>query len=165
MKKVILVTGASSGLGLATANALAAKGYTVYGTSRDIKRIKDVSFTPLQMYVTCDESVTAGVAKILKAEGQIDVVVNNAGNGITGPLYAMPVDAAKKQFEVNFFGVVRVCSAVLPGMIERKQGLVINIVTHWPVCLVYPTRACTAHQNLRLKDILKACAWNCKTPA
>ncbi len=127
MKKVILVTGASSGLGLATANALAAKGHTVYGTSRDIKRIKDVSFTPLQMDVTSDESVTAGVAKILKAEGRIDVVVNNAGNGITGPLYAMPVDAAKKQFEVNFFGVVRVCSAVLPGMIERKQGLVINI--------------------------------------
>src|SRR5437879_9459375 len=122
MKKVILVTGASSGLGLATANALVAKGHTVYGTSRDITRIKDVSFTPLQMDVTNDESVTAGVAKIVKAEGKVDVVVNNAGNGITGPLYAMPVDAAKKQFEVNFFGVVRVCSAVLPGMIERKQG-------------------------------------------
>ena len=127
MKKVILVTGASSGLGLATANALAAKGYTVYGTSRDIKRLKDVSFTPLQMDVTSDESVTAAVKKILKADGRMDVVVNNAGNGITGPLYAMPVDAAKKQFEVNFFGVVRVCSAILPGMIERKQGLVINI--------------------------------------
>lgn len=127
MKKVILVTGASSGLGLATAKALQAQGHTVYGTSRDAKKIKDAAFTPLQMDVTDDASVTAAVDKIIKAEGRIDVLVNNAGNGITGPLYAMPVDIAKKQFEVNFFGVVRVSSAVLPGMIEKKSGLVINI--------------------------------------
>jgi short-subunit dehydrogenase len=127
MKKVILVTGASSGLGRATANSLAAQGYKVYGTSRYLKRIKDVSFAPVEMDVTDDASVNAGVAKIIKAEGRIDVLVNNAGNGITGPLYIMPVDAAKKQFEVNFFGIVRVSSAVLPGMIEKKQGLVINI--------------------------------------
>ncbi|HMC86486.1 MAG TPA: SDR family oxidoreductase [Chitinophagaceae bacterium] len=127
MKKVILVTGASSGLGLATANALAAQRHSVYGTSRDINRIKNVSFNALQMDVTDDVSVHAAIDKINKTEGGIDVLVNNAGNGITGPLYDMPVDAAKKQFEVNFFGVVRVCSAVLPGMIEKKQGLVINI--------------------------------------
>lgn len=127
MKKVILVTGASSGLGLATATALANEGHTVYGTSRDVTRIKNVNFNPIAMDVTDDASVNATVATITKAEGKIDVLVNNAGNGITGPLYAMPVDLAKKQFEVNFFGVVRVCSAVLPGMIEKKQGLVINI--------------------------------------
>jgi len=127
MGKVILVTGASSGLGLATAKALAAQGHTVYGTSRDVKRITGVSFTPLQMDVTDDTSVQAAVDKVLKDQGHIDVLINNAGNGITGPLYAMPVDAAKKQFEVNFFGVVRVVSAVLPPMIEKKQGLVINI--------------------------------------
>src|ERR1700761_933853 len=127
MKKVILVTGASSGLGLATAKALQAQGHTVYGTSRDAKKIKDVPFKPLSMDVTDDASVNAAVDVIIKAEGKIDVLINNAGNGITGPLYAMPVDIAKKQFEVNFFGVVRVSSAVLPGMIERKQGMVINI--------------------------------------
>jgi len=127
MKKVILVTGASSGLGLATAKALQAQGHTVYGTSRDLKKIKDVSFKPLAMDVTDDASVNAAIDQIIKAEGKIDVLINNAGNGITGPLYAMPVDIAKKQFEVNFFGVVRVSSAVLPGMIEKKQGLVINI--------------------------------------
>lgn len=127
MKKVILVTGASSGLGLATANALSAQGHTVYGTSRNITRIKDAAFAPLEMDVTDDASVNAAIARIIKAEGQIDVLVNNAGNGITGPLYAMPVEYAKKQFEVNFFGVVRVCSAVLPYMIEKKRGLVINI--------------------------------------
>ncbi|MBS1530539.1 MAG: SDR family oxidoreductase [Bacteroidetes bacterium] len=127
MGKVILVTGASSGLGLATAKALAAQGHTVYGTSRDIKRITGVSFTPLQMDVTDDASVKAAVDKVIKEQGHIDVLINNAGNGITGPLYAMPVDSAKKQFEVNFFGVVRVTSAVLPSMIEHKHGLVINI--------------------------------------
>jgi short-subunit dehydrogenase len=127
MKKVILVTGASSGLGLATAKALQADGHTVYGTSRNAKKIKDVPFKPLSMDVTDDASVTAAIDKIIKAEGKIDVLINNAGNGITGPLYAMPVDIAKKQFEVNFFGVVRVSSAVLPGMIEKKQGVVINI--------------------------------------
>jgi short-subunit dehydrogenase len=127
MKKVILVTGASSGLGLATANALAAEGHTVYGTSRDVKKIKGVSFNPIQMDVTDDASVNAAVSEILKKEGHIDILVNNAGNGITGPLYAMPVESAKKQFDVNFFGVVRVSSAVLPGMIEKKSGMVINI--------------------------------------
>lgn len=127
MAKVILVTGASSGLGLATAKALATQGHKVYGTSRDIKRLSLVSFTPLQMDVTDDASVKAAVDSIIKSEGRIDVLVNNAGNGITGPLYAMPVEAAKRQFEVNFFGVVRVSSAVLPLMIEKKQGLVINV--------------------------------------
>ena len=127
MKKVIFVTGASSGLGLATANALAAKGHIVYGAARSILKVKDAAFKPLQMDVTDDTSVNAAVSEIISNEGHIDVLVNNAGNGITGPLYAIPVDAAKKQFEVNFFGLLRVSSAVLPGMIEKKQGLVINI--------------------------------------
>jgi len=127
MKKVILVTGASSGLGLAMANALSAQGHTVYGAARSIDKVKNASFSTVQLDVTDDASVKAAVDKILTAEGQIDVLINNAGNGITGPLYAMPVDLAKKQFEVNFFGVVRMCSAVLPYMIEKKQGLVINI--------------------------------------
>ena len=127
MKKVILVTGASSGLGLACANALFAKGHAVYGTSRNITRIKDSSFNAIELDVTDDASVNEAIKKIMEAEGRIDVLINNAGHGITGPLYSTPVEAAKKQFEVNFFGVVRVSSAVLPAMIERKQGLVINI--------------------------------------
>ncbi|HEY2582269.1 MAG TPA: SDR family oxidoreductase [Mucilaginibacter sp.] len=127
MGKVILVTGASSGIGLAVATALQAKGHTVYGSSRDLSRMKSVSFKPIQLDVTDDASVNAAVDKIIKAEGKIDVLVNNAGNGVTGPAYAMPVDFAKKQFEVNFFGVIRVSSAVLPKMIEAKKGLVINV--------------------------------------
>jgi short-subunit dehydrogenase len=127
MKKIILVTGASSGLGEATAKALAAKGHTVYGTSRDIIRLKGLPFIPLQMDVTNDDSVHAGIRTIMDRESRIDVLINNAGNGITGPLYDMPVTAAKRQFEVNFFGVVRVSSAVLPEMIKKHNGLVINV--------------------------------------
>ena len=127
MAKVILVTGASSGIGLACANALQAKGHTVYGSARDINRLKTVNFKPVQLDVTDDASVKAAIEKIIAAEGKIDVLLNNAGNGVTGPAYAMPVDYARKQFEVNFFGVIRVSSEVLPKMIEAKQGLVINI--------------------------------------
>lgn len=127
MKKVILITGASSGFGLATANALAAQGYIVYGASRSVNNLKDISFKPLEMDVTDDASVNAGVAKIIKAEGKIDVLINNAGITFAGAGYDMSVEFAKKQFEVNFFGVIRVSSAVLPGMIENKQGLVINV--------------------------------------
>ncbi len=94
MAKVILVTGASSGIGLACATALQAQGHTVYGSARDVNRLKSVSFNPIQLDVTDDASVKAAVDKIMKAEGKIDVLVNNAGNGVTGPAYAMPVDFA-----------------------------------------------------------------------
>jgi len=127
MKKVILVTGASTGLGFATAKALAEQGHIVYGTSRDIKRIKDAPFRPLQMEITDDASVNNAIAEIIKNDGRIDVVVNNAGNGIASPLYATSVETAKKQFEVNFFGMVRVNSTVLPGMIQQGQGMVIQV--------------------------------------
>lgn len=127
MGKVILVTGASTGIGLACANALQAKGHTVYGSSRDLKRMKSVAFKPIELDVTDDASVNAAIDKIIQTEGRIDVLVNNAGNGITGPAYAMSVESAKKQFEVNFFGVVRVSSVVLPHMIAIKNGLIVNI--------------------------------------
>ena len=127
MKKVILVTGASSGIGLACANALQAKGHIVYGSTRNLNRIQSVSFKPIELDVTNDASVNNAFSNIIQAEGKLDVLVNNAGNGIAGAAYAMPVDNAKKQFEVNFFGVVRMCSAVLPGMIENKKGLIVNM--------------------------------------
>lgn len=127
MGKVILVTGASSGIGLACATALQAKGHTVYGSTRNLSRMKPVSFKPIELDVTNEDSVQAAVAQIIQAEGKIDVLVNNAGNGVTGPAYAMPVEYAKKQFEVNFFGVVRISSAVIPKMIEAGKGTVINI--------------------------------------
>jgi short-subunit dehydrogenase len=127
MGKVILVTGASSGIGKACATALQAKGHTVYGSARNLSRLQAVSFKPVELDVTDDSSVNKAIAAIIQAEGKIDVLVNNAGNGVAGPAYTMSVENAKKQFEVNFFGVVRMCTAVLPGMIEDKQGVIINI--------------------------------------
>jgi NADP-dependent 3-hydroxy acid dehydrogenase YdfG len=84
MAKVILVTGASSGIGLACATALQAAGHTVYGSARDIKRLSG-SFKPIELDVTSDASVKAAINTIIKAQGKIDVLVNNAGNGVTGP--------------------------------------------------------------------------------
>jgi len=127
MSKVILVTGASSGIGLASATALHNAGYIVYGTTRNIAKAKNVPFKLIELDVTNDESAEAAVASIIKAEGKIDVLVNNAGNGIAGPAYAMPVDKAKQQFEVNFFGVVRMCSKVIPEMLKNNAGTVVNI--------------------------------------
>ncbi len=127
MKKIILVTGASSGIGSACANALQAAGHTVYGSARSLDRLKAVAFKPIELDVTHDDSAKAAIDKIISAEGKLDVLVNNAGNGIAGPAYAMPVDDAKKQFEVNFFGVVRMCGAVLPDMLKSNSGMIINI--------------------------------------
>ncbi len=127
MKKVILVTGASSGIGLACANALQAAGHTVYGSARSLDRLTSVSFKPIELDVTDDASAKAAIEKIISAEGKLDVLVNNAGNGVAGPAYAMPVEDAKKQFEVNFFGVVRMCGAALPGMLKNNSGMVVNI--------------------------------------
>ncbi len=142
MKKVILVTGASSGIGYACATALHLKGHIVYGSTRDLKRISTVPFRPIQLDVTDDASVSNAIEKIITAQGKLDVLVNNAGNCIAGPAYTMPVATAKKQFEVNFFGVVRMCSAVLPGMIGKKQGLIVNIsslagLSGWPYQSMY----------------------------
>jgi short-subunit dehydrogenase len=127
MKKVILVTGASSGIGLASATALHEAGHTVYGTTRNLAKKTVVPFNLIELDVTDDASAKAAIDKIIKAEGKLDVLVNNAGNGIAGPAYAMPVESAKKQFEVNFFGVVRMCSVAIPEMLKNKSGIVINI--------------------------------------
>ena len=102
MKKVILVTGASSGLGLATASALAAQGHTVYGTSRDVKRIKDVSFNPLQMDVTDDTSVNAAVEKIIKAEGKIDVLVTMPVTALQARYMPCPLSLLKSNLRLTF---------------------------------------------------------------
>jgi short-subunit dehydrogenase len=127
MKKVILVTGASSGIGHATASKLASMNHIVYGASRNPEQVKDVMFQPVKMDVTDDESVKKAIDQIINAEKRIDVLINNAGNGISGPSYAMPYEMAKKQFDVNFFGVVRMCSVVIPHMLQQPNGLIINI--------------------------------------
>jgi short-subunit dehydrogenase len=126
MSKIVLVTGASSGIGKVIADYLAAQGYVVYGTSRSIKQ-EGLKFKALPMDVCDNESVENAVNNILKEQGRIDVVINNAGIGIVGGCEYLSLSDAEKVMSTNFIGVIRVCQAVLPSMRIQKSGLIINI--------------------------------------
>lgn len=132
--KVVLVTGASSGIGQAIAQTLMEKGYKVYGTSRNAKdeaAIKAKNGTGFLKMISLDvcseESIKAAIDYILSREITIDILINNAGNGIAGSVEDTTTDEAYYQFNTNFFGVHRMCRAVLPKMREQKNGLIINI--------------------------------------
>ena len=127
-QRVVLVTGASSGIGLACATHLAGRGFRVYGASRSGAASGVVAgVTMLTADVTQDASVEQAVAAVVAQEGRLDVVINNAGMGIAGPLEATTSQEAQRQFEVNFFGAVRVCRAVLPVMRRQRSGYIVNI--------------------------------------
>jgi len=126
-KRVVLVTGASSGIGLACASHLAGRGYRVYGTSRRAATSQAGSVAMLTADVTDDRSVEQAVAAVLEREGRLDIVVNNAGMGIAGPVENTSIEEAKRQLEVNFFGAFRVCRAALPAMRSRRSGYIVNI--------------------------------------
>jgi NAD(P)-dependent dehydrogenase (short-subunit alcohol dehydrogenase family) len=128
-RRVVLVTGASSGIGLACATHLAGRGFRVYGTSRRAAAASagPGKVTMLAADVTDDCSVEQAIATVLDREGRLDVVVNNAGMGIAGPVESTSIEQAKGQFEVNFFGAFRVCRAVLPAMRRQRSGYIINI--------------------------------------
>lgn len=124
-KPVVLITGASSGIGRAAAEALAAKGCRVYGMSRTIGNLADVLY--LQADVTDEVQVCSAVEKLLSQEGRIDILINCAGFGISGAVEATPTSTAQRQLDVNFFGVVRVTNAVIPVMRKQKSGRIVNI--------------------------------------
>jgi len=128
--KVALVTGASSGIGLHTARALARKGWTVYAVARRTDRLAELDadgVNTFAMDVTDDASMRAGVDRVLAAEGRIDLLVNNAGYGSFGALETVPIDEARSQFEVNIFGAARLTQLVLPTMRAQRSGRIINI--------------------------------------
>jgi NAD(P)-dependent dehydrogenase (short-subunit alcohol dehydrogenase family) len=133
--RVVLITGASSGFGEACARHLCQKGYRVYGTSRkasfesekDTHNLQHPDFKMIPMDVRETASVNKGVEYIIASEGRIDVVVNNAGFAVAGSVEDMTVEDVKSQFETNFFGVMRVCQAVMPQMREQQSGYIINI--------------------------------------
>lgn len=127
-RKVVLITGASSGVGRATARLLAAQGYTVFGTSRIPAGAELVpNLTMLALDVQSDASVAACVNAVSSQAGQVDVLVNNAGYELAGALEETSLEEAKAQFETNFFGVVRMVKAVVPSMRRQGQGRIINI--------------------------------------
>ena len=126
--KTALVTGASSGIGDATAQRLAIAGYKVYGTSRRGAQVGQRSFAMLPLDVTSDESVEAAVREVLRLDGRIDVLVNNAGFGVA-PAGAeeSSIEQARSIFDTNFFGIVRMTRAVVPHMRHQGGGRIINI--------------------------------------
>jgi NAD(P)-dependent dehydrogenase (short-subunit alcohol dehydrogenase family) len=125
--RVVLITGASSGIGLACAVYLAAHGFRVYGTSRRPETASPQNVIMLTADVNDDQSVEQAVAAVLDREGRLDIVVNNAGMGVAGPVESTSTAEAKNQFEVNFFGTLRVCRSVLPAMRAQRSGYIINI--------------------------------------
>jgi len=130
MSKTALVTGASSGIGEETARTLHKLGYTVYAAARRTDRLEQLTPTgihALTMDVTDDESMTSGIEKIIAETGRIDVLVNNAGYGSFGAIEDVPIDEARRQFEVNVFGLARLTQLVLPHMRAQRSGTIINI--------------------------------------
>lgn len=125
----ILITGASSGIGKAIGEHLHAKGFTIYGTSRNPEKVTRSVFPLIALDVRDGNSIRNCVEEFLRKAGHIDVLINNAGVGITGPLEEIPQQEIKNNFETNFFGPVEMMKAVLPAMRERKSGLIINITS------------------------------------
>ena len=129
MTKVILITGASSGIGFDAAATLARQGHRVYAAARRVERmepLKALGVVPLRMDVTDEASMEAGVRTVLEAEGRIDVLVNNAGYGYFGAIENVSMVEARRQQEVNVFGLARLCQLVLPSMREQGSGRIVN---------------------------------------
>lgn len=128
-KKIILLTGASSGIGFDTAAALAQQGHKVYAAARRVEMIeplRPLGVVPLKMDVTDEASMQSAVQTLLDAEGRIDVLINNAGYGYFGAVENVSMEDAKRQLEVNVFGLARLCQLVLPAMRQQGKGRIIN---------------------------------------
>jgi short-subunit dehydrogenase len=130
MKKVAIITGASSGMGKSTAFELQEKGYKVYGMARRIEKMNDLKAKGMEVVpldLTKDETIIKAVNTVLEKEGRIDVLINNAGYGSYGSVEEVPIEEAKRQFEVNIFGLARITQLVLPAMRKQKSGRIVNI--------------------------------------
>lgn len=129
-KKVVLVTGGSSGIGRAIGNFLKDKGYTVYGTTRNLQKNQGFTdFELLELDVRKTDTVHTALQMLLKKEGKLDILINNAGIGITGPIEETPNNAIQNAFETNFIGPLNMIKAVLPIMRTQQQGRIINITS------------------------------------
>ena len=129
-KQVVLITGASSGIGKETAKLLLQDDYIVYAAARRVEKMDDLKALgaiPIKMDVTHEAELVGGIQQIKAAHGGVDILINNAGYGNFASLEETPIDVARAQYEVNVFGMMRLTQLVLPGMRARKSGKIINI--------------------------------------
>ena len=127
--KVILITGASSGIGFDAAQTLARQGHKVYAAARRVELMEPLKADGVQilkMDVTDEASMQQGVNEVIQAEGKIDVLINNAGYGFFGAIETVPLEEARRQVEVNVFGLARLTQLVLPQMRQQGSGRIIN---------------------------------------
>ncbi|TJY36038.1 SDR family oxidoreductase [Pontimicrobium aquaticum] len=129
MSKVVLITGGSSGIGKSVGEFLKDKGFTVYGTSRNPQNYPNSQFPIVALDVTDNNTILNCVEEVISKEGKIDVLINNAGAGITGPIEEIPEVEIKRNFDTNFFGPINVIKAVLPHMRKQNSGLIINVTS------------------------------------
>lgn len=130
MSKVVFITGGSSGIGKSIGDYLCDKGYIVYGTSRNpSKYSQQTAFPLLAMDVTSNPTIQAAISEVIEKEGRLDVLINNAGVGITGPIEETPDAEIHKAFDTNVYGPIRVMKAAIPQMRLQKSGLIINITS------------------------------------
>lgn len=129
MSKVVLITGGSSGIGKSVGEFLKNKGFTVYGTSRNPQNYPNSQFPIVALDVVDGKSILNCIQEVISKEGKIDVLINNAGAGITGPIEEIPEVEIRRNFETNFFGPINVIKAVLPYMREQNSGLIINVTS------------------------------------
>lgn len=128
--KTALVTGASSGIGKLTVKRLLDRGARVFAAARRIEEMRDIEQMGakiVRMDITDEQSIVSAVNNILESDGAIDILVNNAGYGSYGAVEDVPIDEARRQFEVNVFGLIRLTQLVLPGMRENGYGKIVNI--------------------------------------
>lgn len=128
--KAVLITGCSSGIGRATALNLVGSGWSVYATARRLETIAelaDAGCNTLALDVTDEQSMSAAVAAIEQAEGAVGVLINNAGYSQSGAIETVPLDAVRRQFETNVFGLVRLTQLVLPKMRAQRWGKIVNV--------------------------------------
>jgi len=130
MRKVVLVTGASNGIGKAAAKMFVEKGFTTYASARNPEKLNELATLgckPLQLDVTDENSMVAAIQTIESETDGVDILINNAGYGQNGVLEELPLDSIRRQFETNVFGLIRMCQLVLPTMRSKGAGRIINI--------------------------------------
>jgi NAD(P)-dependent dehydrogenase (short-subunit alcohol dehydrogenase family) len=161
-KNIVIVTGASSGIGRTIADKLRKEGHCVYGTSRSPTNENNKANRLYELNVCSPESVTNLVAAVLKKEGRIDVLVNNAGFASIGPAEETTLEQAKQQFETNFFGVVSMINAVLPTMRAQRSGQVINISSLGGLTGI-PFQALYSASKHAVEGYVESLSWELKT--